>query len=406
MRSWPSPARCWSATSTRPKRFDRWAQAKAVVSRRSEPLRTGTDFWLSTAALPLWATIGTDPSTGAFRDALTWSGQPVDPHRRTRVQTRQAFVFASAAADGLVGPWGAVAEAGFAAFLDQAQRPDGLYATTVGLTGALTDATPRLYEQAFVLLALAGLARWEAGDVRQAQAVALRERLGGFRHAAGGFREAGAEAFQANATMHLFEAAMAWEQAGGDAGWAGLADELAELALTRFIDPATGALSEVFDEDWGRLTGEAGRIEPGHQFEWAWLLTRWGVARGDARGEAAARRLFAVGRRGFLAERGVVVNTLRDDLSVRDAGARLWPQTEHLKAALILGETASALQAANGLAVFLDTPARGVWRERMRADGSFMEEPSPATSLYHLHLAINALGSGASIAVGRPLTSG
>jgi mannose-1-phosphate guanylyltransferase / mannose-6-phosphate isomerase len=170
-----------------------------------------------------------------------------------------------------------------------------------------------------------------------------------------------------------------------------MADELAELALRRFVDPVTGALFEFFDDDWGRLSGEAGLIEPGHQFEWAWLLAQWGAARRRTDAQAAARRLFEVGRRGFDPRRNVAVNALADDLSVRDAGARLWPQTEHLKAALALGDTASALQGANGLAAYLDTPVRGVWRERMRADGSFIEEPSPATSFYHLYLAIREL---------------
>ena len=51
----------------------------------------------------------------------------------------------------------------------------------------------------------------------------------------------------------------------------------------------------------------------------------------------------------------------------------------------------AALEAANSLAVYLDTPARGVWRERMRPDGGFLEEPAPATSLYHLYLAVREL---------------
>ncbi len=369
-------------------------------------LRTAGDayrMWLGTAALPLWATIGTDPASGGFREALTWDGQVVDPHRRTRVQARQAFVFASAAADGLAGPWDSVARTGHAALVAQAQRPDGLFASIVDLNGALIDATPRLYEHAFVLLALAALHRLEPEAGHGEAAAALRARLQAFRHPAGGFREAGAEPFQANAAMHLFEAALEWEAAGGDTGWSDLADDLAGLALTRFIDPATGALSEFFDAAWSRRTGEAGLLEPGHQFEWAWLLARWSRLRKDPRGEAAARRLFDVGRRGLDHERGVIVNALWDDFSVRDAGARLWPQTEHLKAALILGDPDAALQAANGLWAYLDTPARGVWRERMRPDGGFVPEPSPATSLYHLYLAIRELGAGAeTVIVGGP----
>ena len=33
---------------------------------------------------------------------------------------------------------------------------------------------------------------------------------------------------------------------------------------------------------------------------------------------------------------------------------------------------------------YLDTPIRGLWRDRLDAWGSFIEEPAPASSLYHL----------------------
>lgn len=350
------------------------------------------DAWLREAALPLWAAAGVDPATGAFREALTWTGAVHDPRRRARVQARQAFVYATAAAEGLPGPGLAVARRGLDLFIEQARRPDGLFAAVLSPSGEPIDPTARLYEHAFVLLALAALRRADPRDEGStSEAAAIRARLDSFRHGAGGFREVGAAPFQANAQMHLFEAALAWEATVGDPGWAALADELAELALSRFIDPATGALSEFFDGDWRRLPGEAGLIEPGHQFEWAWLLDRWGAMRGHAPARAAARQLFAVGRRGFDPARNVAVNALADDLAVRDAGARLWPQTEHLKAALILGDAAAALQGANGLAAYLDTPTRGVWRERMRSDGGFVEEPSPASSFYHLFLAVREL---------------
>jgi mannose-1-phosphate guanylyltransferase/mannose-6-phosphate isomerase len=350
------------------------------------------ELWLRTAALPLWATVGVDGATGGFREALTWNGAPADPRRRARVQARQAFVFASAAADGLPGPWLATARAGMGFYLSHARRSDGLYAATLDLAGGQSDPTPRLYEHAFVLLALAALQQADPADTAWGvEAAALKERLAGFRHAGGGFREAGDDAFQANAHMHLFEAALAWEAAGGGRGWAALSDEIAELALGRFIDPAIGVLHEFFDAGWTPLAGEAGLIEPGHQFEWGWLLERWGAARGHEAGRAAARRLFAAGRRAWDPTRGVVSNAVWPDLSVRDPGARLWPQTEHLKAALILGEDAAALAAANGLMAYLETPARGVWRERMRPDGGFLEEPAPATSLYHLFLAVREL---------------
>jgi mannose-1-phosphate guanylyltransferase/mannose/cellobiose epimerase-like protein (N-acyl-D-glucosamine 2-epimerase family) len=349
------------------------------------------ETWLRTSALPLWATVGVDAATGAFREALTWHGVPADPQRRVRVQARQAFVFASAAADGAPGPWLTTARRGFDAFLAKARRPDGLFATVLDLAGAQTQPEPHLYEHAFILLALAGLRRADrAGDDAEV-AVAVRERLTIFRHPAGGFREAGDTPFQANAQMHLLEAALAWEALDPDPGWRALADEIAGIALEHLIDPATGVLHEVLDADWRPLTGEAGLIEPGHQFEWAWLIARWGADRRELRAQKAARRLFQAGRRAFDPRRGVIQNAVWADLSIRDAGARLWPQTEHLKAALILDEREAAEQAAASLVRYLDTPARGVWRERMRPDGGFIDQPAPATSLYHLYLAIREL---------------
>jgi len=345
-------------------------------------------LWLRTAALPLWATVGVDPASGAFREALTWDGVPADPFRRTRVQARQTFVFASASAEGLPGPWLATARGGMNFLRTRALDPDGWFAAQVGLDGIRSLASG-LYDHSFVLLALAGLAlAGEAGV--EGEALALLGRLEDYRHISG-FREVGAHPFQANAQMHLLEAALVWEGVGEGVVWSRVADELGELALKQLIDPADGALREFFDSDWQRLAGDAGRIEPGHQFEWAWLLTIWGRRRGDARGEVAARRLFEIGRRGFDPTRCVVVDALRDDRSALEVGARLWPQTEHLKAALVLGETQSALEATNALAAYLDVPARGVWRERMKPDGTFRVEPAPATSLYHLYLAIQAL---------------
>ena len=351
----------------------------------------GLDLWLRTAALPLWATVGMD--AGAFREALTWRGDVADPYRRTLVQARQAFVFASAANEGIDGPW---AEAALHALGSAVRLPTGLYASRCDLSGVLIDPMARLYENAFVLLAHSALHRLSPMGGAYAAATELRRALELFRHPVGGFREVGERPFQANAIMHLLEAALAWEAISDDPDWRSLSDELVELALTRFVDPATGALSEFYDESWSRLSGEAGVIEPGHQFEWAWLLTRWSRMRGDPGGEVVARRLFDVGRGAFDPRRGVVVNTLGPDLSVRDAGARLWPQTEHIKAALVLGEREAALQASNGLVAYLDTPARGVWRERMRTDGGFVEEPSPASSLYHLFLAIRELARHAA----------
>jgi len=346
--------------------------------------------WFAAAALPLWARLGVDPRTGGFREGLGLDGSPYDPFRRARVQARQVFVFASAARQGIAGPWLAVAQRGFEAYAARFERPDGLYVNRCDVAGEVSDARIRLYEQAFSLLALAAL---HAAQVEPAATRARAERLlaalGGHRHPAGGFRERDDRPFQSNAHMHLLEAALAWEQAGGGAAWRALADEIAMLAIERFIDAKGGFLREFFDEAWRPAAGDDGRwVEPGHQFEWAWLLQRWWRMRAEPGILEVARKLFANGLKGVDPLRKVAVNVLWDDLSVRDGSARLWPQTEYLKAALALGEEAEALAAARGLARYLDVPLRGAWRDRMRPDGGFEQEPAPASSLYHIAMAV------------------
>jgi mannose-6-phosphate isomerase len=359
------------------------------------------DAWLREAALPLWAGAGVDPVGGLFQEALIVDGSPVEGPRRARAQARQVFAFASAASAGYGQRWLPVAREGWARFVTVYGRADGLFINRVASDGTPLDPAADIYEQAFAMLAMAALLAADpgAGDLI-GQAERTLAALEARRVPAGGFRENGPHPYQANCHMHLLESFLALEAAAG-APWAALSDEIAGLAMERFIDPATGAMREYFDAEWRALAGEDGLVEPGHQFEWAWLLQRWGLSRAEPKALTAARRLYENGLHGVDAGREVAVNALWDDFSVRDGSARLWPQTERLKAALALGEEGQAVRAACGLAQYLEVPARGAWRDKLRPDGTFVEEPAPATSLYHLVVAILELtAQGRSAATG------
>jgi mannose/cellobiose epimerase-like protein (N-acyl-D-glucosamine 2-epimerase family) len=202
--------------------------------------------------------------------------------------------------------------------------------------------------------------------------------------------------------MHLFEATLAWMALDHDRRWHSLAEQLVQLALTRFIDPATTQIREFFTAEWKPAAAEMGCIvEPGHQFEWAWLLLRWNASTQDARAASMALALVDTAeRRGVDARRGVAINSLRVDGSIRDGRARLWPQAERLKAACLAWEATRlptycdmALEAAVALERYLQTATRGLWRDTMTVDGGWIDEPAPASSLYHVVSAIAELDS-------------
>ena len=119
--------------------------------------------WLREAALPLWAGAGVDPLGGLFQETLSVEGAPVEAPRRARAQARQVFVFASAATGGYGAQWLATAREGWARFVAAYRRPDGLFINRAAGDGTPLDAEADIYEQAFVLLAVAALQAADPG---------------------------------------------------------------------------------------------------------------------------------------------------------------------------------------------------------------------------------------------------
>jgi mannose-6-phosphate isomerase len=320
------------------------------------------------------------------------------------VQARQIYSFARAASLGWSPEQAArLVSEGLEYFLAHYLRPDGLFRTLVAADGSTLDDRAVLYDQAFALLALAESRNVlgpqpELLDTVRSLRTAIYQQL---KRSGPGFYSGAPDQLPllANPHMHLLEAALSWIRVGDDAGWSSLAAEIVALALSRFIDPASGALREHFDADWMPLAGIAGRIvEPGHQFEWAWLLLRWDAAEGGAVRQAAVR-LAQLGETHGIRE-GVAINELLDDFSVRDGDARLWPQTERLKAAVRLAAVTGdarywsmAVKAAQGLRRYFDTAVPGLWFDRLTASGRFVPQPAPASSFYHIVCAIDELRS-------------
>lgn len=356
--------------------------------------------WMFGAAAPLWAQAGRHPD-GLFAERLDSTAQPDDAPRRLFVQARHVYAFCEMGRLGWQGPWQDLAGRTMDFLLARGRRPDGLFIHRFTSDGAVLDSRADLYDQAFMLFCLASAGRALGRPALLREAEAMADALeAGWRHPAGGFTERDLPRAhrQQNPHMHFCEAFVTLHAVTGLPRWKALAEEMARLGRDRFIHAQSGALLEYFGEDLSPAPGDDGMIvEPGHCFEWAWLLERmslWGWP-----GTPIADRLVSFGRRwGIDPVRDVAINELRTDGSVRRATARLWPQTERLKVALArlrrtgdVAEVDEARRAYLGLKRYLAMPVPGTWQDVMNPDGSFVPMPAPGSSLYHITCAMAEL---------------
>lgn len=363
--------------------------------------RRHAQHWLFEAALPLWWERGADHEGGGFHEKIGQDGQPIGKPVRVRVQARQTYVYARAGALGWTGPWQAAMRHGLSFMLSRYRRPDGLFRSTLDTT----DQTIDLYDQAFVLFALAHAyeAEGRPQELLGTAQTLLRQINAALAHGEGGYHDGLPQQpiLKSNPLMHLLEALLAWVATGVEGEFRAAALALCELATTRLINPGTGAVGELFTAGWAPLGTPQERVyEPGHQFEWAYLLLQAeGLLGVKARSQAIALENF--GRSfGIDATRQVALFAVNEAGQATDRRARLWAQTERLRTSLRfatqgLGDTAHSQAAVadsfSGLTRFLATGVPGLWHEWQREDGGFDLAPSPASSLYHLMTGLDGL---------------
>lgn len=361
-------------------------------------------LWLFEHALPLWWDIGADRQGGGFVERIDQSGRPMADHRRIRVQARQIYVYAEAGRLGWSGPWRAAVHHGLDYLLRAYRRSDGLFRTLVDAEGRVRDDRALLYDQAFVLLALAHAhaALGQPVRLRQAGEDLLARLTGRFAHPLFGFREIppATAPLLANPHMHMLEALLAWMDSGGDDHFRQPAEGIVRLALQCLVDPVSGSIGEYFDPDWRPVEGPGSELrEPGHQFEWAFLLRQAQVRLGIDPGDRPERLMLFGERHGIHPDTGAVIFAVSRTGQPLDPDARLWAQTERLRAHLRAGDGPLSDRRQDGQAVtrtfgvlnrFLDVPVAGLWLDRMHPDGRLVSEPAPASSLYHLMSALSA----------------
>ena len=360
--------------------------------------------------LPRWHAAGVRED-GSFHERLDPQLVPLDlGYRRLLVQCRQVFAFSAGARLGAPAWALECAVVGYrrlcADYRDDAR---GGWRFALGEGGPAPGEVRDLYAHGFVLLASASLLEaggpGEAADVARDTLAFIEDR---FAHPAGGFHEALdadlrplVRVRRQNPHMHLLEGCLTMHGATGEAAYAELADRLLVLLRDRFYDPATSTLREFFDEELKVHPERGDAVEPGHHFEWIWLLHKRLEAGDPGPGGPTRDELLAVadGLLAFAVEHGL--DALRGGIfdRVDPAGRptletkRIWPVCEATKAFAWAQRRHGApygAHLASAQALLFQRYLRGetgAWNESLDVDLVPVGGDLPASTLYHVVMA-------------------
>jgi len=380
------------------------------------PARSNTPApgpWLHDVVTPWWREHIVDRRGGYF-EALAADGTVnTDSRRTTLTQARLTYVFSH---DAILTGRASSLEASTHGlrFLTQRCRDNtsGGWVRGVDVSGAVLDPVCDAYDHAFVLFALAwhfratrdGACKTLAASTCAFMDAHLADPVhGGFVEEVGSGPKPPARHRRQNPHMHLLEAYLAWHVADPAGPWLMRATAMFDLFEQRFRDPANGTLIEFFTDDWTPASGAYGRLrEPGHHFEWTWLLVQFQQCTGRADVADHAARLWEFGVRSGVERdmppRGLAFDGVTADGMLVAGTKLLWPQTELIKACTARVECSADAQArALGWAVYEQMrvhyfDATGVrWVNQLARDGTVSQPVAPARILYHVYLAVAEL---------------
>lgn len=351
--------------------------------------------WLTKQVFPIWFSKGFESSTGCFVEAFSTTGEPLtNLDRRAMVQARQIYAITEAVRLNLFDREQAtgMVRKNIQMLIERYSLPTGGYAHSIKPDLTVSNSDTDLYSQAFVLFAFARAYELLKDDKLVTEAKKLLNYLEQKRSIpSGGFTEvkAGKTLFQSNPHMHLFESALAWLAVHNDPCWRKLSDDLFTLCTTKFIDPKSGFLAEHYSEPWApQLIDGHFIFEPGHHYEWAWLLKQYEQLTGVPTAKYSVSLYTSAEQYGLTADKKFAVDEVLSNTNVYKKSSRFWPQTERIKAAVDLGHGEATDIAFETLFRYFEGMQPGLWQDTLQENGQFQNQPAKASSLYHI---INAL---------------
>ena len=335
--------------------------------------------------VPLWQGPGWNADMALPYEALDAEHQPLQPQRyRAMACARQLYLFSS-----LIGQVPAAEERAAALFRSLQQyfhdAEHGGWFYSVDPQGAPLDQRKDLYTHAFILFACAHY--WDkVREPRVESVLNAALEVVAQRFATGdGLYEASLDRDWSslksgplqNPLMHLAEAFLATLSVRDDVAVQHALVELCTALQQRFIDPQYGVLMEQ------PLEAVDNWFEPGHQFEWYFLLESSPLLRGSALHTSLERAFAFTEQRGVDPQTGAVRAMLDPGGPAKDTTQRIWAQAEYLRALTLRPDSEDAvLRQLRALQQrFLHS---GGWYECRDQNGDVSRQDMPSTTPYHL----------------------
>lgn len=337
--------------------------------------------------VPVWLGPGWNAQLALPYEAVDAAHQPLPPQRyRAMACARQLFVFSSLIDHPAVPDAATRAAALFRSLqrhFHDAEHGGWFY--SIDPQGAPLDRRKDLYTHAFIIFACAHYwAKVREPLVESVLNAALNVVAERFADGDGLYEAVLGEDWTSldsgplqNPLMHLAEAFLATLEVREDGATLNALNELATAMQQRFVDSAHGVMLEK------PLGAVDNWYEPGHQFEWFFLLESSPQLRGSALHQSLSTAFSHAEAQGVDPLTGAVAAALTSDGQIQDGTQRIWAQAEYLRAltlrpanVAVLGRQLLALQAR-----FLHPSG---WNECLDDDGKVSRSDMPSTTPYHL----------------------
>jgi mannose-6-phosphate isomerase len=190
-----------------------------------------------------------------------------------------------------------------------------------------------------------------------------------------------------NPLMHLTEAWLAACEATRDNVFGAALRRLTSAVARHFVHAPTGCIAEL------PIGTSDNRLEPGHQFEWFWLVRQGGALfEGTGLAEALQRAFDFAQRHGVDPDTGGVCASLDETGGIKDATQRIWAQTEYLRALACHDDSLARDALPRQIELFQQRFLRPQgWFECKTPSGDVARADMPSTTPYHLATAYAAL---------------